>query len=173
MGFNDQNSNWEHIGIGNDITGSTCSNPPVIWMEWIMKSGASGRFALACTSYGTESRLTIAYDTYISQFAWFINGAEKASVSFSGEGSYIGSNGHLDMIEYTGTSAPPCPGMYDGGTTYRNALQYGGTAYNGVLPSTYNNPSHVYSYDSNPAFGSCWGRTLYVPAPYAISFQHS
>ena len=171
-GFTDNNKNWWHIGIGNNVDGTTCTTAPEIWGE-VQGSSASSptEIPLMCTHYASSSQLSIVYDSGLNppEFAYFVNGTEKASVSFQGEGSTV-SPGNTEMIEYAGT--PACPPSTTHYTTYTTAFEYANSAANkGKLP-TFSDPSSstISPYGSFP---SCWTDGYTTPAPYTIWFAHS
>jgi hypothetical protein len=167
--FYDNNGNWFHNGIGENTDGTTCTNPPEIWGEYKQLGFPYGEVPLICTHYGDTSQISTVYDTTIGEFAWFVNGTERASVSFSGEGSTVGDASFpesWDFIESASTSPPCLSNTY---TPYNYALEYTiYPAYNGVLP-TFNDPSTISPY--NPDWPTtCWLESNSGTAPLSISY---
>jgi len=165
--FTDNNGNWFHNGIGENTDGTTCTNPPEIWGEY-KQSGSStyGEVALICTHYGDTSQISTVYDSHISEFAWFVNGTERASVSFSGEGSTVGTTAPIDMIE-TSSSSPSC--LSADYTTFTHALEYSTSDANNGSPPTYTDPSNWATYNSGwPT--TCWSESNSGSTPLTLTF---
>ena len=166
--FFDNNGNWFHNGIGENTDGSVCTNPPEIWGEYLISGHTMyGEVALVCTKYGDTSQISTVYDSHISEFAWFVNGTERASVSFTGEGSKVGDSSYpqsYDFIE-TSASSPACPSTSY--FVYNHALEYStSAANNGVLPS-FTDPTQF----SLSVFNSNWPTTCWGIGRTASPFQ--
>jgi hypothetical protein len=172
-GFTDEQDNWWHIGIGdNTEPDSGCDDPPVIWGEYIPSGSSAGWIPLVCATYGNTYQLSIVYDTYIWEFAFFVNGTERASVWFEDQGAYVGEYGNTEFLEKS--SSPSCPSSTY--TPITTAFQYSTSpAYNGNIPSFHNdvprNSINLYNETGGGSFGSCWDIDISSSPSYTITYQ--
>ena len=167
--FYDDKSYWINIGVGNDVAGSGCSNPPVLWEEVINSNNVRvAHNSLGCLSYNSTSQLSIIYDSRAGYNAWGWFNAQGELTTYDTGGIKVGTSNpsQFNMIESNTTTSSRSPTYQK--TIFTNGLQYTTSTYGGTFPS-FSNPSTPATYrNSAPSY---FDTSRNSPAPWSFDFS--